>query len=78
MNEEQVFEDKEITCMDCKATFTWTVRDQEFYAEKQFTAPKRCKVCAKARRAYIEAHPNQSSRKPAQAPKRNRDDQESY
>lgn len=76
MNEEQVYEDKEITCMDCKATFTWTVRDQKFYAAKQFNAPKRCSPCAKARRAYIEAHP--ISRKPAQAPHRETTDSNKY
>ena len=43
--------DKKITCVDCGAEFLFTVRDQEFYAEKGFTnEPKRCKACRDARK----------------------------
>ena len=37
--------DKTIICKDCGKEFTFTVREQEFYAEKGFTEPVRCKEC---------------------------------
>lgn len=42
--------DQTITCVDCTAKFTWSEREQEFYAEKGFSAPKRCKLCKEARK----------------------------
>ena len=39
------FEDKEIACVDCGREFTWSANDQQFYEEKQLSAPKRCKEC---------------------------------
>lgn len=45
------FEDKKLICSDCGAEFLFTVREQEFYAEKGFTnEPKRCKDCRSARK----------------------------
>jgi len=38
------YEDREIAC-DCGDVFMFTARDQEFYAEKGFADPKRCKPC---------------------------------
>ena len=40
-----MFEDKEIVCKDCQNKFAWTARDQEFYQEKGYSAPQRCKDC---------------------------------
>ena len=37
--------DQEITCCDCQNTFTFTDREAQFYAEKQFSTPRRCKEC---------------------------------
>lgn len=48
------YEDKTINCPDCKKDFTFTVRDQEFYAEKDFTPPKRCKPCRDERKKQRE------------------------
>lgn len=43
--------DKTIKCIDCGEEFIFTVRDQEFYAEKGFTnEPKRCKSCRDKRK----------------------------
>jgi hypothetical protein len=43
------FEDKTITCTDCKSTFTFTAGEQEFYQTKGFTnEPKRCTSCRRA------------------------------
>lgn len=39
------YEDKQITCRDCSKDFTWSSRDQQFFAEKGFSAPIRCKEC---------------------------------
>ncbi|MEJ7711221.1 MAG: zinc-ribbon domain-containing protein [Pyrinomonadaceae bacterium] len=43
--------DQTMTCVDCTAEFNWSAREQEFYAEKGFSAPKRCKPCKEARKA---------------------------
>lgn len=39
-----------IKCQDCGEEFNFTDRDQEFYAEKGFPAPKRCRFCRQARK----------------------------
>jgi hypothetical protein len=43
-------EDKTLPCADCGQEFEFTGREQEFYAEKGFTEPKRCKPCRQARK----------------------------
>jgi CxxC-x17-CxxC domain-containing protein len=46
------FEDKSLRCSDCGATFTFTAREQEFYAQKGYTnEPKRCPSCRSARKS---------------------------
>jgi len=45
-----VYLDKDIQCVDCAHFFTWTAQDQEFYAEKNYTEPKRCKPCRLAKK----------------------------
>lgn len=37
--------DKKLTCIDCQTEFLFSERDQAFFAQKQFTDPKRCKPC---------------------------------
>ena len=37
--------DKMIKCVDCGTEFPFTERDQQFFASKGFTDPKRCKTC---------------------------------
>jgi CxxC-x17-CxxC domain-containing protein len=45
------YQDKSLTCSDCGATFTFTAKDQEFYASKGFTnEPKRCPSCRQTRK----------------------------
>ena len=45
------YQDKQITCSDCGTTFTFGVRDQEFFASKGFTnEPKRCPSCRAAKK----------------------------
>ena len=44
--------DKTLSCKDCGAEFEFTVKEQEFYAEKGFTnEPTRCKDCRAKKKA---------------------------
>ena len=43
--------DKQVTCVQCSEEFTFTAGEQEFYAEKGFTEPKKCKACRDAAKA---------------------------
>jgi CxxC-x17-CxxC domain-containing protein len=46
-------QDQTIQCKDCGTDFVWTAEEQEFYQQKGFNAPLRCKNCrAKARAAH--------------------------
>lgn len=58
MNEEMTsnYEDQELTCGDCGNAYVFTAGEQEFFAQKGFTVPKRCKEC----RAAIKARKRQS------------------
>ena len=43
------FTDREMPCVDCGATFTFSANEQEFFASKGFTNdPKRCPECRAA------------------------------
>ena len=42
-----------IKCVDCQEEFEHTVRDQEFYAERKFTPPKRCRNCRMKKKARM-------------------------
>lgn len=37
--------DEQLQCSDCGNWFVFTERDQKFFAEKNFSKPKRCKAC---------------------------------
>jgi DNA-directed RNA polymerase subunit RPC12/RpoP len=37
--------DKHLTCADCGKDFIWTADEQQFYEQRQFQAPKRCREC---------------------------------
>ncbi len=43
--------DKVITCVDCGQEFTFTATEQQFYADRQFSEPRRCASCRAARKA---------------------------
>ncbi len=46
------YEDKNLTCTDCSATFIFSADDQAYHAEKGYQSePKRCPDCRSARRA---------------------------
>jgi CxxC-x17-CxxC domain-containing protein len=45
------YTDKSLTCQDCGQSFTFSADDQEFFATKGYTEPKRCPSCRQARKA---------------------------
>jgi CxxC-x17-CxxC domain-containing protein len=45
------YQDKELTCVECNAIFTFSADDQQFHADKGYTEPRRCPACRAARRA---------------------------
>lgn len=45
------YTDKTLTCQDCGQSFTFSADDQEFFATKGYTEPKRCPACRQARKA---------------------------
>ncbi len=46
------YEDKNLTCTDCSATFIFSADDQSYHAEKGYqNEPKRCPDCRSARRS---------------------------
>ena len=46
------FQDKDLQCADCGATFTFTAGEQEFFSTKGFTnEPRRCPSCRQTRKS---------------------------
>jgi len=45
------YNDKTIVCKDCGQEFVFTAGEQEFYAEKGFHEPVRCKECREKHKA---------------------------
>jgi CxxC-x17-CxxC domain-containing protein len=45
------FEDRSLTCQDCGQQFTFSAEDQEFFAGRGYSDPKRCTNCRTARRS---------------------------
>jgi CxxC-x17-CxxC domain-containing protein len=43
--------DKTLTCADCSQSFTFTASEQDFFAERGFTEPRRCPSCRASRKA---------------------------
>ena len=47
-----MYEDRNLTCQDCGASFVFTADDQQYHAQKGYTnEPKRCPDCRRARKA---------------------------
>jgi CxxC-x17-CxxC domain-containing protein len=44
-------QDKTLTCADCNQEFTFTASEQQFYADRQFSEPRRCASCRAAKKA---------------------------
>jgi len=43
-------ENLQLVCSDCGQSFTFTAEDQEFFRERGYSAPKRCKSCRQAKK----------------------------
>ena len=43
--------DKVLTCADCGMEFAFTASEQQFYADHDFSEPRRCSSCRAARKA---------------------------
>jgi CxxC-x17-CxxC domain-containing protein len=46
-----VYTDKILVCADCSQQFVFTASEQDFYAQRGFSEPKRCGACRTARKA---------------------------
>jgi CxxC-x17-CxxC domain-containing protein len=42
--------DMQITCSDCGQEFTFSAADQQFFQERGYSTPKRCKPCRMAKK----------------------------
>lgn len=45
------YTDKNLTCADCGQEFSFSASEQQFYADRQFTEPRRCPSCRAIRKA---------------------------
>jgi CxxC-x17-CxxC domain-containing protein len=43
-------QDLQLMCSDCGQAFTFTGEDQEFFRERGYSTPKRCKPCRQAKK----------------------------
>jgi CxxC-x17-CxxC domain-containing protein len=46
-----LYNDKNLTCADCSQEFVFTASEQDFYAQRGFTEPRRCPSCRASRKA---------------------------
>ena len=46
-----MYNDKNLTCADCGQEFVFTSSEQDFYAQRGFTEPRRCPSCRASRKA---------------------------
>jgi CxxC-x17-CxxC domain-containing protein len=56
-----VYNDKNLTCADCGQEFVFTASEQDFYAQRGFTEPRRCPSCRASRKAARNADGGGSS-----------------
>jgi hypothetical protein len=54
---DTVFETKILICADCGEEFVFTIKAQEYFAEKGYTEdPKLCKACFMKRKREKKSH----------------------
>jgi CxxC-x17-CxxC domain-containing protein len=46
-----LYNDKNLTCADCSQEFVFTGSEQDFYAQRGFSEPRRCPSCRASRKA---------------------------
>ena len=56
-----MYNDKNLTCADCGQEFVFTASEQDFYAQRGFTEPRRCASCRASRKAARNAEGGGSS-----------------
>ena len=56
-----LYSDKNLTCADCGQQFVFTASEQDFYAQRGFTEPRRCPSCRASRKAARNAEGGGSS-----------------
>ena len=56
-----MYSDKNLTCADCGQEFVFTASEQDFYAQRGFTEPRRCPSCRASRKAARNAEGGGSS-----------------
>lgn len=56
-----MYNDKNLTCADCGQEFVFTASEQDFYAQRGFTEPRRCSSCRASRKAARNAEGGGSS-----------------
>ena len=45
--------DRTLTCADCGQEFVFTASEQQFYSDRGFSDPRRCRSCRAARKAQM-------------------------
>lgn len=53
MAEEEILQNKKLTCKDCGNEFIWTVSEQKFFNANNLVPPKRCKACRVRKRNQV-------------------------
>ena len=56
-----MYADKSLTCADCSQEFVFTASEQDFFAQRGFTEPRRCSSCRASRKAARNADGGGSS-----------------
>ena len=56
-----MYNDKNLTCADCGQEFVFTASEQDFYAQRGFTEPRRCPSCRASRKAARNSEGGSSS-----------------
>ena len=67
-------QDQTIACKDCRVEFVFTAGEAQFYADKGFQVPRRCKACRAAKKAQDQGNNNAAAPIPMepQQPSHNR------
>lgn len=58
-----MYTDKTIVCKDCGQEFTFTAGEQEFYAERGYNEPQRCKSCRMAKKNNMQQQNEEGAEK---------------
>ncbi len=48
---QSTYTDKTLVCADCNQEFVFTGSEQQFFADRQFSEPRRCPACRAIRKA---------------------------